>query len=150
MLAEAFNFDAEGLVVVARVARRRRPISDEMCKKLARLDTAFAVVGHLNLVKNRAFVEALSCMLAEPGFKDCNRVTKVLHKQKECYKQVVGEGLQKEHYKETAGEVQQELCLCKQVAGDDSAKVHYKQVTGEGQAKEHYNEAGGEGQTKEL
>ncbi len=93
LLVEATGCDAEGLSVVARLARRRHVISGDMCKKLARLDTACAVLRHLNVVRNRAFVEALTCMVvnakmgeavqAEPGELQHEEIAKPQFKEQD-------------------------------------------------------------------
>ncbi len=63
ILSDALNIDYQGLACVARVARRRHAIDGEMCKKLARLCTAFAVARHMNTAMAKAFIEHLPSMV---------------------------------------------------------------------------------------
>ncbi len=47
LLAQHLRRDFDGLAVNARTARRSRVINNGICKKMVRLDTAFAVLRHM-------------------------------------------------------------------------------------------------------
>ena len=62
-LCAALGRHHEGLAVAARHARRQRLLPGPICKKLERVDVAFALVRHLTTVKVNDFLSDLDDLL---------------------------------------------------------------------------------------
>ena len=64
-LTDAFG-DADGLSVVARRARKQGRVSNQLCKKLIRIDDAFAIIRHATSSKAQQLLQHLHEELAKP------------------------------------------------------------------------------------
>ena len=143
--------DLEGLGVAARLARKRRMVSNDTCKWLVRVDTAFAVVRHLTEPRVSKYMVLLEKALGDglrcEGQKGDHQMVAGACSAKELYKQVEGEGQAKELYTKAAGEGQAKV-LYKQSVGDDQANELYTEAASEGQAYVFYKQFEGKGKAK--
>ena len=67
LLCTATGVDAPGLAVVARIAKRAGKITAATCRRLEKVDNAFAVARHLSSPKTASFQAALAAELRGEG-----------------------------------------------------------------------------------